>query len=101
MNESTVEYLIRILQDKSIDLGVRDDAAMDLGAYDEPQVSEVLIQIATDLEEDDMILDSCGESIREIWGRRGYYNPTELDRFAPAAKSACNVIGLPESDKIE
>lgn len=93
-----VENLIRILQDKSIDLRVRDDAAMDLGAYDESQVLEALVQTATDLKENDMILDSCGTSIMEIWGRRGYYNPVVFDKFAPAAKSACNVTGLPKSD---
>lgn len=98
MNAPTIEDLIRVLQDKSIDLGVRDDAAMDLGAYDEPRVIEALIQTAADLEENDMILDSCGTSIMEIWARKGGYNPAVFGRFAPAAKSACNVTGLPKSD---
>ena len=98
MSTQTSDYLIRVLQDKSIDLGVRDDAAMDLGAYDEPRVLEALIQAAIDLEEDEMVSDSCGTSIMEIWGRKGSYSRAILDKFAPAAKSACNVTGLPESN---
>ena len=98
MSTQTIDYLIRVLQDKSIDLGVRDDAAMDLRVYDEPRVLEALIQTAVDLEEHEMILDSCGESIMEIWGRKGSYSRAIFDRFAPAAKSACNVTELPESD---
>lgn len=65
MSAQTIDYLIRVLQDKSIDLGVRDDAAMDLGDYDEPRVLEALIQAAIDLEEEEMVLDSCGTSIME------------------------------------
>jgi HEAT repeat protein len=98
MSTPTIDYLIRVLQDKFIDLGVRDDAAMDLGAYNEPRVLEALIQTATDLEEHEMILASCGTSVMEIWGRKGNYSCAAFDGFAPAAKSACNVTDLPGSD---
>lgn len=95
MTSHTIDYLIRVLQDKSIDLGVRDDAVMDLGRYDERQVLEALLQVAVDLEENEMILDSCGGSIMEIWARKGCYDPLVFAKFAPAAKSGCN-IDLPE-----
>lgn len=98
MNTPTIDYLIRVLQDKSIDLGIRDDAAMDLGTYDEPRVLEILLQTAMDFEEDEMILESCGESIKEIWLRKGAYSPVALDRFAPAAQRACNIADFPECD---
>jgi HEAT repeat protein len=98
MSAPTIDYLIRILRDRSIDLGVRDDDAMDLGAYDESRVLEALIQTAADLDEHEMVLDSCGTSIMEIWGRKGSYSRAAFDRFAPAATSACNVTDLPKSD---
>lgn len=91
----SIDYLIRVLQDKSIDLGVRDDAAMDLGEYDEMRVLEALLQVAVDLEENEMILDSCGESIKAIWLRKGCHDPIVFAKFAPAAKHACN-IDLPK-----
>ena len=74
MNTSSIDYLIRVLQDKSIDIGVRHDAAMDLEIYDEPRVLEALIRAAKDAEEHEMILDSCGESIKNIWVRKGVYS---------------------------
>lgn len=100
MNSPTIDYLIQVLQDKSIDLGVRDDAAMDLGAYDEPRVLDVLIQVAVDESEDELILWSCGESIKDIWLRRGDYSQKVitadlLNNFIPAARQECN-IELPQ-----
>ncbi len=95
MTSHTIDHLIRVLQDKSIDLGVRDDAAMDLGRYDEARVLEALLQVAVDLEEDEIILDSCGDSIKDIWARKGCYDPLVFAKFAPAAKNGCN-IDLPE-----
>ena len=86
-----MDYLIRVLLDKSADLGVRDDATMDLGDHDGPQVLEALVQVAVDAEEHEMILNSCGESIGEIWNRRGSYNPAVLASLAPAWRSACNI----------
>jgi hypothetical protein len=102
MNSATPDYLIRILNDKSIDLGVRDDAAMDLGTYDEPEVLDALIQVAVDVNEDELILWSCGESIKDIWLRKGSYssqmiNAELLKKLAPAARQECN-INLPETD---
>jgi HEAT repeat protein len=75
------------LQGKSIDLGVRHDAAMDLGDYDEPRVLEALIQIATDVDENEMILDSCGSSIIEIGVRKGSHGYAVWSKFAPASQS--------------
>lgn len=91
MNIPPIDFLIRVLQDKSIDIGVRDDAAMDLEFYDEPQALEALIRTAKDAEEHEMILDSCGESIKNIWVRKGVYSPAAYNQFTQAAKSACYI----------
>lgn len=74
---------------------------MDLGLYDEPEVLDALIQTAMDVNEHDMILSSCGESIRDIWIRKGSYsaaviNEGMLNKLAPEARHECN-IKLPES----
>ena len=91
MSNPPIDFLIRVLQDKSIDIGVRDAAAMDLGIYDEPRVLEALIQTAKDAEEHEMILDSCGESIKNIWVRKGIYSRAAYNQFTQAAKSACHI----------
>ncbi len=102
MDTSTADSLIRILLDKSRYIGERDDAAMDLGSFDEPEALDVLIQVATDVREDDMILSSCGSSIKNIWIRQGSYSLKKitvemLNALTPEAKHECN-IKIPLAD---
>ncbi len=94
------DELIAVLTDKTIDIAMRDDAAMDLGLYDEPRALEALIEIAKNHEQHEMILDSCGESIADIWLRNGGYDATEFDKFALAAKHAC-YIERPDANQSE
>jgi len=58
--------LMELLTNKDIDLGIRDDAAMDLAHFSDDDVLELLYKVAADPMEDHMILESCGESIGEI-----------------------------------
>ena len=97
MPESKLEYLTRILLDKSIGIGVRDDAAMDLGAYNDDAALDALIQIAQDQTEHDIILYSCGSSIANIWGARGQYSGKVLDSLAAEARQEIN-IDLEDAD---
>ena len=64
----TVQELINILLDETIDDASRDDAATDLGFIpDDERVEAALLTIATDQAIDDMIRGSCGESLAQIW----------------------------------
>jgi hypothetical protein len=66
-------YLIKLLSDKSIDLGVRDDCAMDLAAFDSDDILEILHKFGSDPNEDQIIKCSCGESLAEIMVRTGVF----------------------------
>jgi hypothetical protein len=61
--------LIHVLLNRNADLGDRDDAAMDLAAFDQPEVQHVLAQIALDMTTDATLAESCAESLAEIWCR--------------------------------
>lgn len=63
------EYLIKFLLDKTVDLGARDDCAMDLADYDSEDVLGALYKCASDITEDNIIQSSCGESLAEIMVR--------------------------------
>ena len=67
-----------MLNKSSDDLGGRDDCAMDLGAYDLPEVEQALTEVVTDLNEDEMIVDSAIESLIAIWNRQGRTAQQEL-----------------------
>jgi HEAT repeat protein len=64
------EYLIRFLLDKTVDLGARDDCAMDLADFDDEEVLQALYKCASDPNEDNLIQSSCGESLAEIMVRK-------------------------------
>ncbi len=81
-----VSLLVKILLDKSVDLAERDDAAMDLGTYNDDVALDALIKVATDHTEHEMILSSCGESIADIWLERGEYSREVLNSLTIEAR---------------
>ena len=82
---SQPEGLIGVLLDRSAEVGDRDDAAMDLGVYDREDVEAALAHVACDPAADESIVDSCGESLAEIWCRKGQVNEAILVRLTPAS----------------
>jgi hypothetical protein len=87
MFKSDLASLAKVLLDKSAPLADRDDAAMDLGAYNDDVALEVLIKVARDPTEDEMILSSCGTSIADIWYARGEGNREVLDSLTKEARN--------------
>lgn len=60
------EGLISVLQDQSAPFGDRDDAAMDLAAFDEPGALLALESVADDPATDRDLVESCRDSLVEI-----------------------------------
>ncbi len=79
------EGLICVLLDKDAEYGDRDDAAMDLAAYDEPEAESALIKVACDPEVYEGLADSCGESLGEIWVRRDATDKSIFKKLTPTA----------------
>jgi len=78
--------LIAVLLDTSAEFGDRSDAAMDLGAFDEPAAEEALLTIVQSETEDEGIVDSAGESLWQVWTRKGKYDAEMVARMHPAAR---------------
>jgi hypothetical protein len=79
------EGLIFVLRDIGAPVGDRDDAAMDLAEFD--AALPVLVEIALRPGEDEMLVDSCGESIAEIWQRTSGFDRATFDRLPLIAQS--------------
>jgi hypothetical protein len=75
--------LIQVLLDVRAEFGDRHDAAMDLGAFDETEVEEALARLACDVGTDDDLADACGESLAEIWCRKGDVTRDVLTKLTP------------------
>lgn len=84
-NEKAVKCLCDVLLDVEANLADRDDAAMDLGEFNEDLALEVLCKVASNSSEDETLLASCGESAAQIWLRRGFCNVEVLKQFQQVA----------------
>ena len=78
--------LISDLLDPSARVDERDDAAMDLSQFDEPEAIAALIQVGCDADEDEIVLESVGESIAEILLRDGRTWTLGIDRLTKVAR---------------
>ncbi|WP_379157948.1 hypothetical protein [Paenibacillus sp. sgz5001063] len=89
---ATKELLLQVLTDKSASEAERDDAAMDLGKFDGEDVIRILVQVASDPSTEEMVCSSCGESLADIFMRRGIIDNDLLKKLRPEAFS--EAIGL-------
>lgn len=81
-----IPALIKLLFDLDALDADRDDAAMDLGEeFDDQSVLDALIRVASNPDEIDMILYSCGEAIGKIWVKKNDFDEIiykKLPKFA-------------------
>ena len=78
--------LVAVLANRGSAYGDRNDAAMDLGAFDEPEAEAALLVAASDLSEDPDIADAAGESLWEVWSRKGKSEPGLVAKMHPEAR---------------
>jgi hypothetical protein len=79
--------LIDVLLDITVPEADRDDAAMDLATYDNPEVEDALIRMGVEPSTPSSVVASCGESLAEIWMRKGKLNLTALKRLRREARN--------------
>lgn len=75
------EGLISVVLNSEAPDADRDDAASDLGEYDEPEAEAALLTVATDPATENNLADSAGESLAEIWLRSGSIDAEKLGRL--------------------
>ncbi|GEM_PF-842052 len=99
MSRKQPDELIKILMDPQIEFGDRDDAAMDLAAFDGEEVELALISVAKDLFTDPDLAETCGESLAEIWSRKPHI---EVDNLLQLQESAFTIaVALMRSKRPE
>ena len=80
------QAMIRELVDVQLDMGTRIDLAMCLSESDEPGVEEALVSVAANPNEFESLRDACGESLGEIWARRGVIPDSICRGLTPCAR---------------
>jgi hypothetical protein len=86
-NMKQPQGLIEVLLDATAAEADRDDAAMDLAAYDDSEAEDALIRAGVEPSTPSVVAASCGESLAEIWLRKGEMNLTALKRLRREARN--------------
>jgi hypothetical protein len=81
-----VQLLIDVLLDKTAREDERGDAAIDLRTYKDVRALEALTKIASDPNEDDVIVDNCAESVGEICVAMNIFDENSFRRMIPFAQ---------------
>lgn len=87
-----IDGLIEVLLDNTAREDERDDAAMDLGRFNDERAFQALLKIATNANENEIILDSCGESIAEILIMRKEFRTEVIETLAPIARETAKAF---------
>ena len=97
-----LSLLIDILENENASSSDRDDAAMQLGVYDDRRALSTLLAVAQNPRTDISILDVCGESIAQIWLRKENFNIENYGKLTRLAKlAALEVIKLHQPKWVE
>lgn len=84
--EDQVQLLIDVLVDKTAREDERGDAAIDLRAHKDIRALDALTKIASDPDEDDVIVDNCAESIGEICVAMNLFDENSFRKMIPFAQ---------------
>ena len=82
-----IDSLTKILLDPNATEADRDDAAMDLGRYNDDRALNTLLLSVSNPREAACVVSSCGESIGEIWVARNKFDVAAYHTLPPMAKS--------------
>ncbi len=89
----TTEELIQMLLNREARPSDRDDAAIELGRHDDPEVEDALLRIVRDPGSSAELTEDCGLSLAEIWSRRDQLNvPLAATLPPPALRIALSVL---------
>ena len=92
LSANRVERLAALLRDRTAPTADRDDAAIDLGDYDDPQAEAALAEVGSDATDQQVVIASCGEFLAAIWVRTGHFDPVRPRRLAPAARAEAEAV---------
>jgi len=87
-----IDCLIEMLFDKQASIAERDDAAMDLAEFNNVLATEALLKVSRNKQEDEMILNSCGESLGSIWSRLGIFDEKTYRMMSATARYGTFIV---------
>lgn len=93
--------LIQLLLDSHAPFGDRDDAALDLSAFDGVEVEMALARVASDPLEDCDLAQTSAESLAEIWCRLNRVDWPTLAGLTPGGKEMAAAVLLAANPELK
>lgn len=90
--ENRIDALIKILFDNKASITERDEAATSLGDFSNIQAINALLSKGKDLSENDLVLNSCGESLGIIWTTQDFFDEKAYHALSGTARYGVYVV---------
>jgi hypothetical protein len=87
-----VNVLIKLLFDNSASITERDEAATILGEFSDARAIRALLSKAKDLNENELVLNSCGESLGAIWAKQNFFDEEAYHALLGTARYGVYVV---------
>ena len=95
-----IQLLIDVLLDKTAREDERGDAAIDLRTHKDIRALDALIKIASDPDEDDVIVDNCAESIGHLYVAMNFFNEDAFMNMLPFSQRIVFFFIMTHSPKL-
>lgn len=96
---SKPDELIEVLLDPAAKIADRDNAAMDLGRYDDPATLDALVKIASDGANPEFLRRAAGASIGHVWFRSGVRDVETYTSMTSEARRECIAVLFAEMER--
>ncbi len=87
-----IDALIQLLFDEATSVAERDDAAIFLGEFSDIRSINALISKAKNLNENQLVLNSCGESLGSIWTKQNLFDEKTYRTLSGTARYGVYVV---------
>lgn len=84
--------LIEILFDQKASITEKDEAATNLAEFSDAQAINALILKGRDLKENELLLNSCGESLGAIWVRKNIFDEKVYRTLSGTARYGVYIV---------
>ena|SRR3990167_9227793 len=90
--KNRVDALIKLLFDNNASITERDEAATSLAEFSDIRTITALLLKAKDLKENELVLNSCGESLGIIWIKQNFFDEEAYHSLSGIARYGIYIV---------
>jgi len=87
-----MDALIKLIFDNGASITERDEAAISLAEFSDIRTITALLSKAKDLKENELVLNSCGESLGIIWVKQNFFDEKAYRALSGTARYGVYIV---------